>query len=114
MRELRKLNEEKLVFYDIETASVVPQLEPDTPLYDSWDYKVNKSGDMTQEEVVESFSKEAGLYPEFSRVVSIVVGKISNGGITLITFDDSDEKVLLERFNKTLARNSGDRLVDYN
>jgi uncharacterized protein YprB with RNaseH-like and TPR domain len=113
MRELVKLNEEKLVFYDIETATVVPELIPDSPLYVSWDYKVNKKGDMTEQEVIESFSIEAGLYPEFSKVISIVVGKIQSGGIILVTFDDSDEAVLLERFNKLLNRNSSDRLVGF-
>lgn len=113
MRTLRELNEEKLVFYDIETARVVKDLEPDSPLYDSWEYKVNKDGKMTQEEILTSYVKESGLYPEFSRVVSLVVGKIKDGGISLITFDDSDEKVLLKNFNDLLERNAKDRLVGF-
>jgi DNA polymerase elongation subunit (family B) len=113
MRELLKLNEEKLIFYDIETARVVKDLIPDSPLYNSWDYKVNKDGEMSEEEVMASYVKESGLYPEFSRVVSIVVGKILNGGITLITFDDSDEFALLSKFNSLLERNAADKLVGF-
>lgn len=113
MRELLKLNEEKLIFYDIETARIVKDLEPDSPLYNSWDYKVNKNGEMSQDEVLSSYVQESGLYPEFSRVVSIVVGKIQDGGIILVTFDDEDESVLLNRFNNLLGRNASDRLVGF-
>ena len=102
MRELLKLKQEDLLFYDIETASVVKELELDSPLYDSWEYKVNKTGDMTSEEVIKSYSTQAGLYPEFAKIISIVVGKISDGGIKLITFDDSNESDLLTKFNQLL------------
>lgn len=113
MRTLKELNEEKLLFYDIETATVVSELEPDSALYNSWDYKVNKKGEMTQEEVLKSFKEEAGLYPEFSKVISIVVGKIIKGGVVLMTFDDEDEKVLLSKFNDVIERNSNNRLVGF-
>jgi len=113
MRTLKALNEEKLLFYDIETATVVPELIPDSPLYDSWEYKVNKKGDMIQEEILASFKDEAGLYPEFSKVVSIVVGKIVKGAIVLATFDDEEESNLLDRFNKMLERNATDKLIGF-
>lgn len=113
MRELLKLNEEKLIFYDIETASVVPELEPDSPLYNSWEYKVNKDGKSTQEDILESFKKEAGLYPEFTKIVSIVVGKIVNGKIALITLDDEQEADILNRFNSILDRNTDCKLVGF-
>jgi len=113
MRKLKKLNEEKLVFFDIETARVVKDLDPDSQLYDSWEYKVNKSGEMTQEEVIDSYVDQSGLHPEFAKVVSIVVGKIVNGKIALITIDDSDEADLLKNFNLTLRRLAGDKLVGF-
>lgn len=113
MRELLKLNEEKLIFYDIETASVVPELEPDSPLYNSWEYKVNKDGKSTQEDILKSFKKEAGLYPEFTKIVSIVVGKIVNGKIALITLDDEQEADILNKFNSILDRNTDCKLVGF-
>lgn len=118
MRELKKLDESKLLFYDIETATVVPELLPDTPLYNSWDYKVNKSGEMTQDEVIASFSREAGLYPEFSKIICIVVGKIQtleNGkkGIAIIRMAQEKESDILTMFNQILNRNSQDRLVGF-
>ena len=49
MRVLKKLKQEKLLFFDIETAPVVKELKLDTQLFDSWAWKVNKNGDMTNE-----------------------------------------------------------------
>jgi uncharacterized protein YprB with RNaseH-like and TPR domain len=113
MRELKKLKEEKLIFFDIETAPVVKELDPDSQLYASWDYKVNKTGEMTQDEIIASYSREAGLYPEFAKVVSIVIGKIVKGKIVLVTLDDPDEINILNRFNDLVARNSADTLVGF-
>jgi hypothetical protein len=98
MRTLKKLNEEKLLFFDIETAPVVKELELDTPLFDSWAYKKNKDGLMSNEEIIESYSKEAGLYPEFAKIVTIVAGKIVKGEIVLVTFDDEKEEDILNKF----------------
>ena len=113
MRELKKLNEEKLIFFDIETARVVDELDPESQLYDSWDYKVNKDGKMTQQEVLDSFKREAGLYPEFSKVITIVAGKIIGGKIALVTFDNDSEVEILEGFNKMINRNAQDRLIGF-
>lgn len=113
MRELIKLKEGSLLFYDIETAPLVKELEPNTPLYDSWEYKKSKDGVMEQDEVIKTYSEEAGLYPEFARIVCISVGKIIKGKITVFSFNDSDEKTLLEKFNKLLERNVKDTLVGF-
>lgn len=113
MRELLKLNEEKLLFYDIETASQVKELELDTPLFDSWAYKVNKDGSKTDQEIIESYSKEAGLYPEFAKIISVVVGFIENGGIKLVTIDDENESDLLNKFNKGLGNNMDKTLIGF-
>lgn len=113
MRELLKLKEEKLVFYDIETAPLVKELELDTPLFDSWEYKSNKMGEKSNEEVIKSYSIEAGLYPEFAKIVTIVVGKIVKGKIVLITLDDENEVDILNKFNKIVERNGECKLVGF-
>jgi len=113
MRELLKLNENKLLFFDIETAPVVKELKLDSPLFDSWAYKVNKTGEKTNDEIIKSYSAEAGLYPEFAKIVSIVVGKIVKGKIFLITLDDKEEKELLTKFNKVIGRNSTNKLCGF-
>lgn len=113
MRALEKLKEEKLLFYDIETAPQVKELELDSPLFESWSYKVNKEGTFTDEEVIEKYSKESGLYPEFAKVITIIVGKIVDGKIVLITFNDKEEVDILTRFNKLVSRNSSDTLTGF-
>lgn len=113
MRKLFEYKEEKILFFDIETAPIVPELQLDTPLFDSWEYKVNKDGSKTNEEIIASYSKEAGLYPEFSKIVTIVVGKIKDGKIHLITLDQKDEVDILNSFNDILARNIGDTLAGF-
>ena len=113
MRSLIKLKQEDLLFFDIESSPVVPKLQLDTPLFDSWSYKVNKNGDLTNDEIIESYSKEAGLYPEFAKVVSIVVGKIVKGKIFLITLDNDSEADLLKEFNTVLERNLKCKLVGF-
>lgn len=113
MRALTKLKQEELIFFDIETASVVKELEAGTPLYNSWKYKVDKEGESTEQMVVESYNKEAGLYPEFAKVVSIVVGKIIDDKIVLITLDDPEEVDILNKFNSMLSRNLRDKLAGF-
>ena len=113
MRELKRYNEEKIIFFDIETARSIKTLELDTPLFDSWEYKVNKDGSKSNEEIIASYEKEAGLYPEFAKIVSIVVGKIKDGRIHLITLDDPDEKKILNDFNAVLERNTGNTLAGF-
>lgn len=113
MRALVNLKEDKLLFFDIETAPLVKELEQGTPLYDSWAYKVNKEGDKTPKEIIDSYSAEAGLYPEFAKVICVTVGKIKNDKINLITFNDADEKTLLEGLNDKIDSMSGDTLVGF-
>lgn len=113
MRSLNKLKENKLLFYDIETAPAVKELKLDTPLFDSWAYKVNKTGDKSNDEIIESYSKEAGLYPEFAKIVTIVVGKIIGGKIKLITLDDEKEVDILTKYNDLIERNLDNTLVGF-
>lgn len=105
MRALRLLKQEDLLFFDIETASIVKEIEQGTPLWNSWEYKVNKDGEMSMAGISESFLGQAGLNPEFAKVVSIVVGKIVDDEIVLMTFDDKDEATILNSFNNMLERN---------
>lgn len=113
MRSLKGLKQENLLFFDIETASVVDTLKLDTPLFDSWSYKVNKDGKMTNNEIIESYAQRAGLYPEFAKIVSVVVGKIVKGKIFLITLDHHSEVDILNEFNTILERNLKCKLVGF-
>ena len=113
MRSLKKLNQNNLLFFDIETAPLVKELELDTPLFDSWNYKFNRDGSLSNEEVIKSYSKQSGIYPEFAKVVSVVVGKIVKGKIFLIKIDHENEVDILNEFNTILERNLKCKLVGF-
>jgi hypothetical protein len=120
MKILKDLDLNNVVFIDIETVAVVPKLLPNTPLYESWAYKVKynkekiEAGEKTYEQMYE---EQAQLYPEFAKIVCITIGKIVNGILKLKSYSDHDETVLLKAFNKDmnnmLAANKGIRLCGH-
>ncbi len=105
MKILRDLNLDNVVFLDIETVQVVPELVKDTDLYKSWEYKVKynkelvEKGEKTYEQM---FNDQAQLYPEFGKIVCITIGKIKDGELKVKTFADKDETILLKQFNHTM------------
>lgn len=96
MRELSRIKLEDVLFLDIETTSIVPELISDSPLYNSWDYKINKTGDMLQEDILKTYKEQAALFAEFGRIVCVSVGMLSKGELKLKTFSDNNEKELLQ------------------
>lgn len=100
---------ESFMFIDIETVSVVPEVEEDTPLYDAFMYKMRyaeeaQRKDFNSYNVKALFAEKAALYPEFGKVVAITIGKIVEGRkVALYTFKGHDEASILSRFFKTLS-----------
>lgn len=120
-QHLRQIDESNLLFIDIETATVVPDVKGSD--YESaWDYKcryqneIDKKTDkpFTNEEY---FKYKASLYAPFSRVVSIVVGRLNKGKITTKAYSSENEKELLIKFNsdlnKVYNKNKNTILVHY-
>lgn len=103
MKALLELVLKNLVFIDIETARVVKQLELDTPLFDSWEYKKSRDG-LSNDDLIKSFEDEAALHPEFARIVCISVGRITGDKLTIRTYNQEDEKILLEKFCSDLEK----------
>jgi len=103
MRELREKRLSNFVFIDIETARIVDELKLDTPLFDSWEYLKRRNGE-SNEDLIASFKKEAGLYSEFSRIVCISVGRVSGDTLVMKSYDNEDEKELLSQFNSDLTK----------
>lgn len=105
MKFLRNLSLDDLVFIDIETAQLTPKLEKDTPLYESWEYKMKFSkdaviaGEKTYEEM---FDTQAQLYPEFAKIICITIGKIKDGVLKIHNFSSHNEQELLANFNSTM------------
>lgn len=119
MKLLRSLDINDLLFIDIETVPLVEKLEPNTALWESWDYKVrhNRDNQNFQGELPESFIKNAALYAEFSKIVTICIGSIKNDALVVKSFTNDDEQALLKDFCTTLqnitAANKRTRLVGH-
>lgn len=98
MKKLANIELKHIFFFDIETSSVVPSLEKDTPLYDSFEYSFKR--DLQEGETLEShFSSRAALYPEFGRIVCLTMGRFYNEQIVVKTFNNLDEAALLQEVN---------------
>jgi uncharacterized protein YprB with RNaseH-like and TPR domain len=101
MRVLKNLNLDDLIFIDIETTRIVKDLEEDTPLYDSWEYKMRNSREAEDGELTPLFLEKASLYPEFSKITCISCG-ILRGNKPSIKSYTGDEKDILLNFTKDL------------
>lgn len=123
MKQLENLNENDLVFYDIETSAGVETLEEGSQLYDAWKYKARYQNELNKKTgleytLEEYFAEKAPLYAPFGRVVTIVVGRIRDNEIFLKSYASYDEKELLQEFNKDLQMvyqsNPNIKLVGFN
>ena len=123
MKQLKNLNENDLVFYDIETSRGVEELQEDTQYYDAWKYKARYQNELNKKTgetftIEEYYYEKAPLYAPFGRVVTIVVGRIKDNKIYLKSYASYDEKELLEGFNKDLElvyqSNPNTKLVGFN
>jgi hypothetical protein len=107
MRQLKGIKVEDIVFLDIETAPLVKELEEGTPIYEAWKYAMERkvesmSTDEKEMTIEEYYVHKAALYPEFSRIVCITVGRVRDGKIVLKTYNDEDEAELVSKFTRDL------------
>lgn len=109
MKYLRILNEQDLLFYDIETARAAESLDKLNPiLQEAWRYKARhqneiekKTGNQTTAE--DYFNEKAALYAPFARIVCIVAGRI-NGDTLGVKSYSGDEKKILTEFGQDLSQ----------
>lgn len=100
---------ESFLFFDIETVAKVPELMEDTPLYDSFVYKMRYAEEAQRKDfnaynVKALYAEKAALYPEFGKIVAITIGKIVDGHkLALYSFSGDDEASILTRFFKALG-----------
>lgn len=120
MKFLKSIPVNDLLFIDIETVPITNYLQPNTQLWDSWDYKVRHNRDNNNFEgtLQESFLKHAALYAEFSKIVTICIGIIRpNGKIVVKSFTNHDESILLNDFctviDGIIAKNKNTRLAGH-
>lgn len=103
MKVLKKLNLEDVLFIDIETSTCVPELQIDTPLFNSWAYK-KKSENLDNQQLIDSYKKEAALYADFGRIVCISIGRLFKGSFVTTTFNDFDETEMIKKFYQALDK----------
>lgn len=99
MRILKKVKLEDFLFIDIETVPIEESLQEDSPLWDAWEYYC-KNKDI--DDIAALYDKEASFHAEFARIACITIGVIHEGKIHVKTFNDLDEKKLLQEFVDTL------------
>lgn len=97
MIALRTVSPEDLIFLDIETVRTQRELEYGSPLFKSWEYKMQRHNQ--DEDPIVSYKREAALHPEFAKIVVITIGRIDGDKIVIKSYYGHDEKDLLERFN---------------
>lgn len=119
MRILKEINLDDVVFIDIETVRVTDKLEKDTPLYDSWEYKLrySREGDKFDGTLEDAFLEKAALFSEFAKIVCISIGKIKDDTINIKSYASENEKELLSNFcnviDKLVAKNIRTRFAGH-
>ena len=104
MKEIKELNLNNLVFIDIETARVNNTLDLNSQEFDAWKYQNNREfPDATDVELQDLYTDKASLFAEFAKIVCISVGRVVGNKLKVKTYNNSDERVLLEEFNKDLT-----------
>lgn len=104
MKITSKLNLKHLIFIDIETVRQNEELDVNSVEFDAWKYQNQREfPNATDVELQEMYIKSAALHAEFAKIVCITVGRIDGNKLKMRTYNDADEKVLLENFNKDLG-----------
>ena len=93
---------ENILFLDIETVSITEfYSQLDVRMQQLWDKKSEKIK-QPEEQTAEQLYKTAGIYAEFGKVVCISVAYLKNDVLRIKSFNDLDEKTLLQNFANLL------------
>lgn len=106
MKILKQIKPEQILFLDIETAPQYPDYDrvPDN-FKELWDHKSrflikDEEGKRTSAEVY----RQAGIYAEFGKVISISAGFFSGDRFVQKAFYGDDERQILLDFGRLLAK----------
>lgn len=98
-------NLKQAIFFDIESASIEPELKKNTPLLESWQYKMRNDKELdTFDKLNQSFKENAPLYSPFGRVCCISMGYAQDGKLKVKEYKGADEKEILEAFFADLLK----------
>lgn len=94
---IRNLNYNQVIFYDLEMASCLPELDVDSELFKIFQYKKrNRDTDELPsiEETQRLWKKNAALDPITGRIISGVVGVVKDDEIHLKSFKGEEKDVI--------------------
>ena len=95
---------EHILFLDIETVSTAESYsEMDVRMQKLWDKKAEKIKQL-EELTPEQLYKNAGIYAEFGKVICISVAYLKNEVLRIKSFNNQEEKTLLQNFANMLCR----------
>ena len=95
---------EHILFLDIETVSTAESYsEMDVRMQKLWDKKAEKIK-QPEELTPEQLYKNAGIYAEFGKVICISVAYLKNEVLRIKSFNNQEEKTLLQNFANMLCR----------
>lgn len=94
MKILKQLDLNNVVFIDIETAALTPELIENTPQADAWAYKNKTKGFTEWSEMASLYLNEASLHAEFSKIICITIGKIKEDKIKMKSYTGQEADLL--------------------
>jgi 3'-5' exonuclease len=101
MKSLKNIDKEKILFLDIETTPQYPSYDlVPVPFQPLWDVKARFL--VKENETPADVYKNAGMYAEFGKVISITVGMFYGKSFRLKSFYGDDEQNVLIAFSDLL------------
>lgn len=113
--QIRKINPESLIFFDIETASQVPILEENTEMFKVFRHKSrNKETEelLSVEDTQALYNKIAALSSSFGKVVCFSMGRIKDNKISLFSIKGEEKDILNQAY--TIIGSSSMACVSFN
>lgn len=109
------INLDRILGLDIETAPIL-NFGEENPLWDTWVHR-NRKLDLTNEELLEKFNTEAGLYAEYSTIVCISIGFKHNDSFVVTSFTGDEKDIIdecLEKVEKFRDSRGGVQFLGHN
>lgn len=96
---IKKLNIESLLFFDIETVRASEELKINTQEYDIYSWKMRDretDEEMESQELIKHYAQKAALYPTFNKVVCITLGFVIDNKMVIMSITGKEEDVIRE------------------
>lgn len=100
-KQLKAFNIEKVLFMDCEVVRNNKELDPDSREFELYQKKIrNRETDelLTEQEVIEHYSKRAALRMGYNKIVSIGVGFVKGGEVHIKAIDQGTEEGIIKEF----------------